>query len=90
MDNRANVAPKPTTKAAAVKESKEAKFRRLGVARTNQAVKRLKQLANLANRANYHYTEEQIAKILAAVREAVKRLEAAFSGKLDGEQGFSL
>jgi len=62
------------------KEPKDVRFRRLANRRVPQALKRLDAVANLATRANYDYSDEQAARIVVVLREAVNELERKFSG----------
>ena len=69
-----------------VAESKEDRFKRLAAQRVPQALKRISLIAKLANRSSYAYTEEQVQKIVIALREEVTRLEAAFAPKSGGSK----
>jgi hypothetical protein len=82
-DIRANDPPKPA-------ESKADRFRRLANKRVPAAVKRIGHVANLANRNQYEYTDEQRDKILTAIKDAVARLTTAFSGSKAESNGWSL
>jgi hypothetical protein len=60
-------------------ESKSDRFRRLAVKRMGNFIKRIRSVANLANRANYDYTQMEALKITATIRdecnEAIKAFE---------------
>ncbi len=72
--------PKPKV----VGESPEERFRRLGTARTNEVLSRLKILGNCANRQLYAYTEKDVEKIFAVIDRRVKEVRAKFHfGKND-------
>lgn len=71
-------------------EAKDAKFRRLAVRRVPAAVRRLQQIANLGNRNQYCYNEEQVCKIMTALHAALKAVEIAFAGKKDNGHSFTL
>ncbi len=72
-------------------ESKEDRFKRLASKRVAEALKRVSLIAKLANRSTYAYTEEQVQKILASLREEVSRVEAAFAPKGgESKQSFQL
>lgn len=73
-------APKPP-------RDKAAKFRKLANQRVPQLLKRIRHVANLANRGSYEYTEEQKQRLLKTVNDAVKALVDAFTatGPADGK-----
>lgn len=81
-----------TAAAAAAKEpeSKSAAFSRLGVARMNKALAALKGVEKMANKSTYEYTDEQVAKITAALDGANQRVKDAFAGKKASDGGFAL
>lgn len=54
-------------------------FRTVGTRRINRAVAVVKLLANLANKSNYHATDEQKATLLKHLRDAVDHVELAFA-----------
>lgn len=60
-------------------ESKRAKFVRLGNRRANRVLDALDSLGGLANPRAYEYSEEDVAAIMGAVMEAVRKCEARFS-----------
>jgi len=72
----------PKTKVAG--ETPEERFRRLGAARTNEVLRRLKILGNCANRQLYSYTEKDVDKIFSVIDRRVKEARAKFHfGKND-------
>ena len=73
-------------------ETKEQKFTRLASKRTQAALTKIRLISNLAS-SSYSYTDEQAAKIIGALREAVNALEAKFQkvrGAKRPEQEFTL
>lgn len=60
------------------KEEKRERFKRLGVARTNEILRRLKILANCANRSAYDYSEEEVNKIFSAIEKATRDAKSKF------------
>ena len=60
------------------KEEKRERFKRLGTARTNEVLKRLKILSNCGNRSAYDYSEEEINKIFSTVERAVRDAKSKF------------
>lgn len=71
------------------KESPEERFRRLASLRTQNALKRIKLVGNLSG-SGYKYTDEQVAKILSALRSAVDEVEARFRKQEKKEAEFTL
>lgn len=65
-------------------------FKRLATKRTQDALKALRLLRNLSNRSQYAYTDEQVAKIMAALGDALQQIETRFEGQASKEEGFSL
>ena len=66
----------PKTKV--VGETPEGRFRRLGTARTNEVLNRLKILGNCGNRQLYAYTEKDVDKIFSVIDRRVKEVRAKF------------
>jgi ABC-type branched-subunit amino acid transport system substrate-binding protein len=60
------------------------KFVRLASKRVSNALHSIQLIANLSNRSNYHYTDDDVAKIL----KALKRFE--FAQKKQGGIQFTL
>jgi len=70
---------------------KRAKFIELANNRTNRAIKDLRLIGNLSNRAAYEYTDDDAKKILRALQREVEDLKLRFRGEDDGDtQIFSL
>lgn len=70
---------------------KREKFVRLANARVNRAVKELRLVGNLSNRATYAYTDEDARKILKALQREIDTLKTRFSGTSgSGDAEFSL
>ena len=53
-------------------------FKRLAVMRVNKALKHIKLVGNLSNKSNYSYTDKQVKKIFAALREGINDAEERF------------
>lgn len=47
-------------------------------------------ISNLANKSHYEYTPEQTKKIIKALNDEVKSVEAKFASKKRGAEEFSL
>ena len=67
---------------------KRANFIRLGEWRVNKTLKRIDQLANLANRSTYEYTQDEVQKMFSVLHEAIARAEGRFSPKSTEQSGF--
>jgi len=60
-------------------ESRQDKFKRLAIQRTNAVLEKLRLLGNLSNRANYDYSDEEISKIFNAIDSQLRSLRARFT-----------
>lgn len=70
---------------------KSSKFVELANKRVNKALKDLKLIANLANRQNYEYSEDQARKIVKALQQEVEMVKQSFqSTGDDGQASFKL
>lgn len=70
---------------------KSASFKTLASARTSKALNAIKIIGNLANKANYEYTDEQVQKILDALDTACAQVDAAFKNPgVKASSGFSV
>lgn len=65
---------------------KSNKFIELANKRVNRAIKDLQLVGNLANKANYDYTDDQAKKILKALQQEVDFLKQAFSATGDSQK----
>ena len=61
--------------------SKKEKFRELAENRVKKALKLLKLIGNLANRAHYDYSTQDSKKIISALRSEIKNIETRFKSK---------
>lgn len=59
---------------------KRDRFVRLAVKRVNRAIKDIRLIANLSNRAAYEFTDEDSRKIVKALLKEVDTVKARFSG----------
>jgi Mg/Co/Ni transporter MgtE len=60
------------------KAEKAAKFSELASARVSKLLAQIENVQRLSNRNSYVYTEEQVGKIMKALQEAFRGLEASF------------
>lgn len=65
---------------------KSAKFVELANKRVNKAIKDIKLIANLSNRQNYVYSEEQAKKIVKALQHEVDLVKQSFLSDDDNTQ----
>jgi ABC-type Fe3+-hydroxamate transport system substrate-binding protein len=70
---------------------KSAKFVELANKRVNKAIKDIKLVANLSNKQNYDYTQDQAKKIIKALQYEVEQVKQSFlSGDEDSQSVFRL
>lgn len=70
---------------------KHQKFRRLAEKRVNRALKDMELIGNLANKGNYHYSEDEVALIVKALKDGLAGVIAKFERSKGGEsESFSL
>jgi hypothetical protein len=62
-------------------ETKEQKFRRLALYRTNLAIKEIRKIGNLSNRNNYSYSYQDVESIFAAIKKALNETESLFTAR---------
>lgn len=72
------------------KESKRDKFVRLAENRTNNILKGIELLGNLANANNYEYTQEDLNKITRSLKNATAELERLYSNASNKSKRFKL
>jgi hypothetical protein len=73
-----------------MREHDRAKFVRLANRRVPNAVKAISLVANLANRTNYSYTDEDVSRILKTLDQALVDCRDRFSQKPMAASGFAL
>ena len=57
---------------------KQKKFVQLTESRVNTVIKGMQLIANLSNRRNYEYTDEQANKIILVLESEIKELRSKF------------
>lgn len=72
---------------AKAEKAKAAKFVELAQKRATKAINAIRSIAKLANRGNYIYSEEQVAKLSEVLRQEVIDMNAAFSTTEAAEKG---
>jgi hypothetical protein len=71
-------------------ESKAEKWSRLATQRVTNALKRIKFLKALANKSQYHYEEDQAARLVQYLEDAVDEVTAAFQGRKEAAVDINL
>jgi len=61
--------------------TKRSNFVRLAEARVTKALKSIKVVGNLSNKANYEYTDQDINKIINALQTEINELKSRFKNK---------
>ena len=69
---------------------KKDKFIELEKSRVNRAINMIRLISNLANKSHYDYTPEQAKKIIKALSDEVRSVEAKFASKKRGTEEFTL
>jgi len=69
---------------------KRERFVALAEARTEKALKSIRLLSNLANRANYEYSDDDVNQIVRAIEAEVRNLKSAFSSQGSSSKTFKL
>lgn len=69
---------------------KRAKFIELANKRVNRAIKDLRLVGNLANANNYAYTDDQVKKILNALKKELENVRKNFEGAGNRTDDFTL
>lgn len=72
------------------KQTKRQKFERLAILRTRKIIKGMTSLSNLARPASYEFTPDDVKAINKAVVEQWEVTMAAFAGKSEKAEGFTL
>ena len=74
------------------RDEDRAKFVKLASARVSKTLKDIQLIGNLANRSNYDYTDEDIAKIFKAINDEIAACRKRFelSNRKSGGAKFTL
>lgn len=60
------------------KETKQQRFERIAERRVTEALRQLRLVGNLSNRANYEYSNEHVKQMLDALENEFKQLRQRF------------
>ena len=67
------------------------KFVELAQKRVSRVVKDIRLIGNLSNRTNYSYTDEDVRKIVGALKSEISRLQKRFDTSIsDNDDSFKL
>lgn len=72
------------------RQDRRERFKRLAEARVVRAIKEMRLIGNLSNKANYAYDERDVDKIIKALDAEMKALKQRFQGGRDAEIDFKL
>lgn len=67
------------------RRDKRAKFVELAEKRTVNAIRAIRTISKLGNRAHYDYDEKDVRRIVAALNKEIEALKAKMSGTSDRE-----
>ncbi len=70
-------------------ETKNEKFKRLAEKRTNAVLEKVRVLANLSNRSQYEYSEEEVEEIYRAIERELRKTKSKFLNKGRANQKFT-
>ena len=74
----------------AQESTKRAKFVKLAESRTQAALNAIRKIGNLSNDRAYEFNEEDIKKIIRALKDSVGEVEKRFSTKSNQQEHFKL
>lgn len=69
-------------------ETKNERFKRLAKQRGERILRDLQLLANLSNKNNYEYSEEEVRKLFLPIEEDLRRAKLRFGSKSKREINF--
>lgn len=72
-----------------MKSDRRDRFERVASKRVERVINDIRLLSNCSNTNNYEYTSSDVDKMMKAIKEELKLLEAAYkSGVRDSNEGF--
>ncbi|WP_296203618.1 hypothetical protein [Psychrobacter sp. UBA3962] len=72
-----------------MKNDRRDRFERVASKRVERVINDIRLLSNCSNTNNYEYTSSDVDKMLKAIKEELKLLEAAYkTGVRDSNEGF--
>ena len=70
-----------------MKPDRRNKFVELAEKRVNRTLKDIRLIGNLSNKSNYSYTNQDVKKIMSALKEALDEMQARFDRSVGGSPG---
>ena len=70
-----------------MKQDRRKKFVELAEKRVNRALKDIRLIGNLSNKSNYSYTDQDVKKIVSALRKALDEMQSRFDRSAGGFAG---
>ena len=70
-----------------MKKDRRKKFVELAEKRVNRALKDIRLIGNLSNKSNYSYTDQDVKKIVSALRNALDEMQSRFDRSAGGIAG---
>jgi hypothetical protein len=64
-------------------KEKRSRFKRIASKRVENLIKDIRTLSNCSNTGNYEYTEEEVDKMIKAIRDEIKVMELLFRKNLN-------
>lgn len=61
-----------------MKETRQARFKRLATVRTNKVISMLRLIGNLSNTGNYEYSDKDVNRIFKAIIDEINVIRARF------------
>ncbi len=61
------------------KNLKRERFEKVAAKRVENVLKHMERLSNCSNKNNYDYTDEDVKKMITAIKEKLRYLETAFA-----------
>jgi hypothetical protein len=68
------------------KSTRRERFENVAARRTQKILDLLDILGNCANRTNYEYSDEDVRKMFAAIKDKMKNTESAFGSAINGSE----
>ncbi len=67
-------------------QQKRNRFKTVAAKRVQKVLDSLESLSKCANRGNYDYTEEEVGKMMKAIKDKVRLLDLSFTGGKGGKK----
>lgn len=70
-----------------MKPDRRKKFVELAEKRVNRSLRDITLVGNLSNKSNYSYTDQDVKKIVSALKKALDEMQARFDRSVGGSVG---